>query len=116
MGDIADDCFDRAMDELADGRAYEDDDGYYYSRQRFAHTPSGSRKKQAKKQKAMRSIAQEYPSKTTPSHLLRDHPEKTFDMSSFPTNIPKPRTVVPEEPKEQPAADPWDTTGEEAPF
>lgn len=98
MGEIADDHIDRLMDA-----------GYFYGR-----TPSGyshrqpQHKNKPKKKvdpKQQLLIAQEYPGKNTPAHLLQDYPEKTFDMSFFPTLKPK---------KEEPS-DPWNLDGE-APF
>lgn len=86
MGEMADDAIDRMMD---------DDD--YFLRSAFMCRGRNSSHKGKRKPK------------------VKEYPAKTFDMGFFPTSIPKPRTIVDEEPKEQ-LPDPWDTTDEEAPF
>lgn len=45
---------------------------------------------------------------------VKEYPEKLFDMSFFPTSHPKPKPV--QLPKLADPPNPWDTTGEEAPF
>lgn len=92
MGEIADDLIDRMWDDDNNG----DDCVPYYGRSYYRNSSSRLPKKKKPK--------------------VKEYPEKTFDMSFFPTNIPKPRTIVPEEPKEQATPDPWATDGEEAPF
>ena len=86
MGEMADELIDRMMD-----------DGYFPSR---AFLPRGRNSHHKGKSKPK----------------VKEYPEKTFDMSFFPTAIPKPRTIV--EPKEElpPAPDAWDINNEEAPF
>lgn len=85
MGEIADDLIDRMMDG--------DDDMYYPHRSYLPRVRHAAK----------------------PKKKVKEYPEKTFDMGFFPTNIPKPRTVV-EEPKEQ-APDLWQAASdEEAPF
>ncbi len=88
MGDIADDHINRMLDE----------DHFWgggcprYNRPKKKKPPSNPAK----------VIAHEYPGKSTPAHLLQDYPEKTFDMSNFPTSKPK-------------ESSPWDIP-DEAPF
>lgn len=101
MGEIADDLIDRMFD---------DDFGYPSSRDMRGSHYNVRQKKQRHKledktfDEATR--AAEFPSKKTDPSLLRDYPEKTFDMSFFPT--------VKREPVVE---DPWAIDpDEEAPF
>jgi hypothetical protein len=101
MGEIADYLIDQMMD-----------DGYFPSP---SFMPRGRNRgtKKNRKQPAPDAFdeqtrATEFPGKKTPAHLLRDYPEKTFDMGFFPT-IPAKQAV-------DPAPDVWDINSEEAPF
>ena len=79
MGEIADDLIDRMME-----------DGYFPSR---AFMPRGCNRGHPRKEKKPapagafdeQTRATEFPGKKTPAHLLQDYPEKTFDMSFFPS-------------------------------
>lgn len=113
MGEIADDCFDRAMDELYEGRHYEEDYSPFTGKQpkgRRNKVPAdryykgGAQKKGAKKGKEAPFIVH-YPNKNTDSALLPDYPEELFDMSFFPKPVPK---------KPEPSV--WDVNNEDAPF
>lgn len=90
MGEMADDLIDRMWDD--DNNA--DDCVPSYGRSYCRNSAYRPRKHKPK---------------------VKEYPAKTFDMGFFPTSIPKPRTIVDEEPKEQ-LPNPWDTTDEEAPF
>lgn len=98
MGEIADDLIDKMMD-----------DGYFPSRAFMPHSCNRGTKKNGKPVPKgafdEETRAAEFPSKKTPLHLLRDYPEKTFNMDFFPTAK---REVVVE--------DPWKTDSEDAPF
>lgn len=82
MGEMADEAFDRMMDEM-DNFSYRNP---YYSRPSYRSNP---------------------PTVRTPK--VKTYPEKTFDMGFFPTAIPKPKLI--EEPKEE-VPDPWSTDGD----
>lgn len=96
MGEIADDCFDQAMDELYEGRHYEEDFSPFSGRQpkgRRDKVPAdryyrGNQKKGAKKGKQVPFMV-EYPSKNTPSDQLPDYPDKLFDTSFLSKLKPK---------------------------
>lgn len=91
MGEIADYLVEKMMDE-----------GMTYGCRRSRHVP---KKKVDSKAFDEETRAAEYPGKNTDPRLLRDYPEKTFDMGFFPS-IPKPAPP-------EPFADLMD---EEAPF
>lgn len=102
MGEIADYLIDQMMD-----------DGYFPSP---AFMPSGcNRGHKHKAHKAKGNTfdeatrAAEFPGKKTDPSLLRDYPEKTFDMGFFPT-VKREPVVTP------PAPDVWDIHSEDAPF
>lgn len=113
MGEIADDCFDRAMDELYEGRHYDEDYSPFTGRQpkgRRDKVPAdryykgNTHKKGAKKGKPQPFIV-EYPSKITDPALLPSYPEKTFDMGFFPKPVAKP-----------PEPSVWGINEDDAPF
>lgn len=91
MGEIADEHYDRMMDEGFSPFSGRERKGRYA-------TPPDSyyRNMQPKKKK----------------QKVKEYAPETFDMSFFPTSIPKPRTV--EEPKPV-EPDPWATDGD-SPF
>lgn len=94
MGEIADDLIDKMMD-----------DGYFPSRYSCGRGTKKNRKSVPKGAFDEETRAAEFPGKKTPLHLLREYPEKTFNMDFFPTAK---REVVVE--------DPWKTDSEDAPF
>lgn len=97
MGEIADDLIDRMFD---------DDFGYPSSRGRHYNVrQKKQRNKLEDKTFDEATRAAEFPSKKTDPSLLRDYPEKTFDMSFFPTI-----------PKKEDAPDPWALGTDDAPF
>lgn len=98
MGEIADDLIDRMFD---------DDLGYPSSRGRHYNVRQQKQRfKLEDKTFDEATRAAEFPSKKTDPSLLRDYPEKTFDMGFFPT--------VKREPVVE---DPWaPNPDEEAPF
>ena len=109
MGEIADYLIDQMMD-----------DGYFPSP---SFMPRGRNRGTKKNRKQPppgafdeQTRATEFPGKKTPAHLLRDYPEKTFDMGFFPTIRPKPPKPTVEPAIETPAPDVWDINSEEAPF
>lgn len=81
MGEIADDHVDRMLDDLFEGR------GNFYPRyNREEYRPKKKqRHKLEDKTFDEATRAAEFPSKKTDPSLLRDYPEKTFDMGFFPT-------------------------------
>lgn len=86
MGEMADEAFDRMMDEM-------DNTGYYRAYGRYrASSPS----------------KQKIPSVDYKQKRKEPDPKK-FDMSFFP--VANPRPVEPE-----PVKSPWDTEGEDSPF
>lgn len=98
MGDIADDLIDRMFDMEDDGYSQSPCSTYGYRRPRKPKkpAPAGAFDEQTR--------AMEFPGKKTDPSLLRDYPEKTFDMGFFP--------ILPV----NKAPDPWNPSGEEAPF
>lgn len=86
MGEMADEAFDRMMDEM-------DNTGYYRSYGRYRAAAPSTQNIPAKNYKQKR----------------KDPEPKKFDMSFFPANS-KPKPVEPEPPRS-----PWDID-EEAPF
>ena len=101
MGEIADDLIDRMFD---------DDEGMYYPhRNNYYRHPSPRPYKKKKPAPAgvfdEQTCAAEFPGKKTDPSLLREYPEKTFDMGFFPTI-----------PKKKEAPDPWALGTDDAPF
>lgn len=111
MGEIADDCYDRAMDELYErdqfspftgrqpkGRKGKRPPANYYNQQKRGFDDQGKIVKHQGKPKTRpgkmsdETRAIEYPGKETPAHLLRDYPKETFDMGFF--KVAKPRSDI----------------------
>ena len=104
MGEIADDLIDRMMEDgYFPGRAFMPRGG-----NRPHYVPANKKKKKPAPAGVFdeQTCAAEFPGKKTDPSLLRDYPEKTFDMGFFPAM-----------PKQDSAPDPWALNdGEEAPF
>lgn len=103
MGEIADDLIDRMMEDDWFHPCEPRQRGYA----RYSHDLMPRKKKKPAPAGVFdeQTRAAEFPSKKTDPSLLRDYPEKTFDMGFFPT-IPKK--------KEEP--DPWALGTDDAPF